>query len=251
MAQNIGSLVNSATTYAERAKASRVVSSWMEETSAQLQALTTRLLSEVTALHGKEHTINANPKLSTNGKFDQVKAEVQAFVNSLQWLRLEKGALETKIGNVFGDLFVLPASTRKDQPMRDHEIRSLVQPLPPDERSNLYLQASQDDNTEVLRALQDAPMALIANEVVMRGSDQRAARLQPKRYQLFVESGELLNEVSAILDDALSIGEAFGVDVPPSADKLGVKIRTGLDFGISHLGGRGKHVLQEAARAVD
>ena len=90
MARNVATLLNSVTTYSDRAKDSRLVNSWSEETAAQLQAITAKVLEQVTALAAREKTILSNPKLSTNGKFDATKSEVKNFVDGLKWMRLEK-----------------------------------------------------------------------------------------------------------------------------------------------------------------
>lgn len=249
MSRNIGTLVNSATAYAERSQASRLVDSWREETGAEYKSVTARLLAEVTALAAQEKTINSKD-LTTTAKFDQTKTAVQDFVNNLKWLRNEKAALETRIGNIYGELFVLPVSKLNEtvQAMRDREIRAAISQMPSNERDNAYLRSSETDQTEVLRALQDSPLPLVLDEVRLRADDERAARLQPKRYRGFVEAGELLNELSVILQDCLDLGVAFGLDVPESNDALGPHLRTVLDFAIQHVGGRGKRVLRTSSK---
>ena len=252
MSKNIGSLANSATAYSERSQASRLVDSWSGETAQEYQAATARLLLEVTALHGREKTINANGSLSPTGQFDQTKIAVQDFIAGLRWLRDLNGTLETKVGNLFGQLFIasIPKSTRSEnaQAMRDHEIRIVISALPPEQRNNEYLRASETDQTEVLRAIQDSPMPLILDEVRLRADDERVARREPKRYKAFIENGELLNEVSCILQDCLDLGREFGLEVTPSVDEVGPKIREALEFAISHVGGKGKRVLVTSAK---
>lgn len=243
MSKNISTLVNAAMAYNERAQASRLVDSWSEETAKEYQGVTARLLKEATALQGKEQTANSNPDSSPEGRFKAMKREVQPFIGGLRWLRDEKGALETKVGNLFGELFILPPSTRTDQALRDGEIRGALWPLPIDERNNQYLRSSESDQVEILRALIDAPLALISDEVRMRGDDARAARLQPSLYRKFIESGELLDEITVILQDALSLGAEFGLDTPPVVDELGPRIRASLDFAVDHAKDRGKKVL--------
>lgn len=250
MAKNIGTLALSASSYQERSQASRLVDSWSEETALELQATTARVKSEVTALQGQEKTINADAGRSDIGKFDLVRIAVQDFITRLRWLRDLKGTLETRCGNVYGNLFILKPSTRNEivQGLRDAAIVSVIGPLPQDQRDVEYLKASEADNTEVLRALSDAPMPLVTDEVRLRGDDQRAAKLQPQRYLKFVETGELLREVSAILDDCLDLGREFGIDVKENINELGPKMRVQLDFAIEHVGGRGKKVLRTSQR---
>lgn len=245
MAKNIGTLALSASSYQERSQSSRLVDSWSEETALELQATTARVKSEVTALQGQEKTINSNTTLSDTGKFDQVRIAVQDFITRLRWLRDLKGTLETRCGNVYGNLFILKPSTRNEivQGLRDAAIVSAIWALPPDQRDVEYLKSSEADLIEVMRALQDAPMPLVSSEVRLRADDQRAARLEPARYRKFIETGELLGEVSAILDDCLDLGREFGLDVKENIDELGPKIRVALDFAIEHVGGRGKKVL--------
>ena len=236
MAKNIGSLMSSARTYQEQSQTSRLTASWSEKTATEYQKITAHLLADVTPLAAKEKAINGNANLSPIGRHDQVKREVQTFTSGLRWLRDEKGTLETKCGNLFGDLFVLPASTRNEmvQAMRDAQIWSLIGALPPTQRDLAYLRFSEADNVEVMRALQDAPMPLVTDDIRLRGSADRAARLDPQRYQAFIESGQLLDEVAAILTDCLNLGAAFGFDVPVSVDELGPKVRTALDFAMDH-----------------
>lgn len=244
MSKNIGSFVNSCTAFNEHAQASRLIDSWSEEPATELQTATSRLLKEAMALAANEKAANADPNLSITGKFDRVKNYVQDFITNLRWQRDLKGALETRCGNLYGLLFVLTASTRSDQGQRDAHIWGAFGALPPEERNNGYLRASETDNVEVLRALKDAPLPLVADEIILRADDERAARLQPQRYRTFVETSELLHEISVILADALDLGVAFGIDVKPSVDELGPKVRTAVDFAIEHQGARGKKVLR-------
>ena len=240
MSKNIATLLNAAMSYNERAQASRLVDSWSESTAVEYRAVTAHLLSEVQALAGKEKAENTNPNHSPIAMVNAVTKAVQTFIGGLRWLRDEKGSLETKVGNIFGQLFILPASTRSDQPGRDLEIRTWLSRMPPNERDNAYLHASENDQTEILRALQDSPLPLISDEVRMRADDARAARLYPDLYRKFIENGELLSEISAILQDCLDLGREFGLEVPPSVDELGPKIRLALDFSLDHAASRGK-----------
>lgn len=250
MSKNIGTLANSALAYSQRAQASRLVSTWSESTAEEYQTITNRLLAQVQTLQEKEKSINADSNSSPAGQFKKVKSEVETFITNLRWMRDTKGVLETKVGNLHGNLFILPASTRTEtaQGLRDFETRSVIGQMPPNERDNTYLRACESDNVEVLRSLVDAPMPLVVDEVILRGSDERAARIQPKRYKQFIETGELLGEVSAILQDALGLGLEFGLDVPPSVDELGPKIRLALDYAIQHVGARGKKILRTSSK---
>jgi hypothetical protein len=235
MSKNISTSLQVAVALHEHAQASRLIDSLSEESAAQLQAATRRYLSEVTALSGREQVINESEDSDVR-KFNDVKKEVAVFTEKLRWLRDLKGTLETRCGNLFGELFInsIPKSTRPDQAMRDQESRSVIWPLPPNERDNIYLKASENDQTEMLRAIQDAPLPLVSDEVRLRADDARAARLQPDLYRRFSETGQLLNEISVILADGEDLGVAFGLDIPVSKDELGPKIRLANDFAIDH-----------------
>lgn len=244
MSKNIGTLVNSALAYSQRAQSSRMIGSWSQETAEEYQTATARLLAQVQALAAKEKTENANPNHSPTGLLAAMKTAVNDFITNLRWMRDLKGSLETKVGNLYGNLFILKPSTRPDQPARYTFIWGVISQMTPGERDNQYLRSSEIDQTEILHAIQDAPFPLVMDEVRMRGDDERVARLQPDRYRKFIENGQLLDEISTILQDALGLGLEFGLDVPPSVDELGPKIRTALDFAIQHQGGKGKRVLR-------
>lgn len=252
MSKNIGTLANSALAYSQRAQASRLVSTWSQATAEDYQMITNRLLAQVTELAAKEKTENANPNHSPVGRFDKVKIAVQDFIVGLQWLRDAKAGIETRAANIYRDLFILPVSKLNEvvQGQRDAFIWSAIGSLPTNERDNQYLAASEADNVEVLRALQDSPLPLTSGEVRLRADDERAARLFSKRYRNLVELGELLSEVTVILQDCLDLGLAFSLDVPANNDELGPKTRMVLDFAIQHQGGRGKHALKTSAKDV-
>jgi hypothetical protein len=236
MARNISTLQASTSAYQERSQASRLTSSWSEKTATAYQTIATRVQAAATALSAKEKAINGNANLSPTGQFDAVKQEVVAFLAGLKWLQAEKGGLETKVGGLFGDLFILPDSKLNEivQALRDAQSWSAIGALQPSERDLAYLRFCAVDNTEVIRALQNAPMPLISDDILLRGSADRAARLDPQRYQTFIETGQLLDEVSAILTDCLDLGQAFGFEAVPVVDALGEKVRTALDFSTDH-----------------
>lgn len=236
MARNISTLLASATAYAERAQTSRLVEWWSEEPAARYQLVASKVLADVAVLSGKEKANNANQNLSPTGQFDQTKRDVKIFLDSLRWLRDEKGSLATKVGSAYGDLFVLSASKLNElvQALRDMQVTGAIGALPPKQRDVEYLRASEADQIEVVRALQNSPMVLISDDVRMRGDDERAQRNDPKRYRQFIENGQLLDEISSILDDCLDLVREFVIDVKENSDELGPKVRLALEFGVQH-----------------
>lgn len=248
MAKNIGTLVNSAATYLERAKESRVIASWTEEAATQYQTVASRFLSEVTALAGRERTVNSNPNLSPTGKHGAVKEAVQAWFSGLTWIKNLVGSLETRLGGLYGPLFVLPKSDRSEttQAIRDWELREELRTLTHPERVKLYVQAAEANDIERLRAVQDVPglVPLVPVEVRLRGDDVRASRIDPEKYRRFVETGELLNEVRTLAMDADNLAREFGLDTSSLAltvDELGPKVREAVNFAADHqYGARGK-----------
>lgn len=236
MAKTISMLLSTTRAFEEQSRVSRLTESWSQRIAKLCQEITQRALLEATGLSGKERTINANASLSETGKSDAVKASVRTFVDGLGWLRNEKGSLETRIGNLYGVLFILPPSKLNEtvQGLRDSEIRSSISALPATQRDIAYLKYSQDINIEVLRALQQAPIQLISDQIQLRANHDRASRQNAEQYQLFIENSQLLNEVSVILTDCLDLGVAFKLDVKPSVDELGEKVRVNADFAVDH-----------------
>jgi hypothetical protein len=252
MSKNIGTLLNAARSYDERAHTSRLVSSWSSETSLEYQKATAQLLAEVQDLKEQEETENANPMHSPVARFEAVKGKVQKFMDKLKWLRDQKIALENRIRNLHGELFLLPDSELNEavQVQRDVVIWNMIGQMTPNERDNQYLRSSETDQTEILRAIQNAPFPLVMDETRLRADDQRAARLQPPRYRTYVELGELVDELTVILGDCLDLGREFGLDVSPINDGLGEKIRETLDFAVQHTRARGKKTLATTAKDV-
>jgi hypothetical protein len=250
MARNIGTLLQSATAYQERAKTSRLVERWSEESASRYQLATAKVLDQVQALAAKEKASKTNANLSPTGQVDQTTREVRTFVEALRWLRDLKNFLETKVGNLYGELFVLPASKLDQvvQALRDSQIWTAIGALPQPQRDRDYLRFSQSDNIEAMRALSMSPLPLIADEIRLRGDAERAARLQPKQYRQFIETGQLLNEISAILTDCLDLGREFQIDVKETVDELGPKVRVALDFAIEHASEQGKEDGRVAPR---